>query len=135
MNGLKLYSILNQESTQIEIKELTKFNDPNELVENLKSIDFLVSKPEFGFSKDFLLDAFFSKPGKNYAQRKILLEEFLSQLMNWIFDWYENNHSRFDSKAALKIGEMITSFIIANQMKTRYKFEIEKMDRIFKEIS
>lgn len=134
-NGLKLYSILNRESSLIELEELTIFNDPDELLENLKSIDFLVARPEFGFSKDILLDAFFIKPGKNYAQRKILLEEFLSQLMNWIFEWYENNHSRFDSEAVLKIGEMITGFIIANQMKPRYKFEMEKMNRIITEIS
>ena len=97
-NGVKLFYVITENSSDLTIENLARLTDGSYLHEIFKSIPFLVENEQKEFSKEQIEKEFFKQSENNIHKKLILVEEFLIQELSWIFEWIENKGYNLDTE-------------------------------------
>lgn len=133
-NSLKLYYSLTEDQNNLNLTNISCLTDYKKSENVFNNIDFIADKPEIGFSKKILYSIFFGESTFNILEKQVLVEEFQTQLLEWIFIWIENNYNKGENSYFILFYRKLKSFIEDSNLKDRFKFDIMRAEKNFGEI-
>lgn len=133
-NALKLIYSLTEDQQNLNLTNISLLTDYNKLKEVFNSLDFITDKPEIGFTRKKLYAIFFEEGSINLIEKQILIEEFLAQLLEWLFKWIESHYNKEKNKLFSLLYLKLKSFIVDSNFKDRFKINIMRIENNFSEI-